>query len=127
MEDVRCPMCGKPNPPDEEVCQFCQARLRPIEGFAFSDGDLYFDSSKEPGKELGRDVNTSTGPELPDWLKSFRQEDDAGIPSEEESLEASIQPGQESSQEEIFSEGVELPAWLHNLGEEAIIEESEIT
>jgi len=126
MEDVRCPMCGKPNPPDEEVCQFCQARLRPIEGFAFSDGDLYFDSSKEPGKELGRDVNTSTGPELPDWLKSFRQEDDAGIPSEEESLEASIQPGQESSQEEIFSEGVELPAWLHNLGEEAIIEESEI-
>jgi len=84
MEDVRCPMCGKPNPPDEEVCQFCQARLRPIEGFAFSDGDLYFDSSKEPGKELGRDVNTSIGPELPDWLKSFRQEDDVGIASEEE-------------------------------------------
>jgi hypothetical protein len=29
-ETVRCPMCGKPNPAELEVCQFCQARLKPL-------------------------------------------------------------------------------------------------
>jgi hypothetical protein len=30
MADVRCPMCGKPNPDDQDVCQFCGARLKPL-------------------------------------------------------------------------------------------------
>ncbi len=32
MADVRCPMCGKPNPEELELCQFCQARIKPLEG-----------------------------------------------------------------------------------------------
>jgi hypothetical protein len=30
MADVRCPMCGKPNPPDLEKCKFCGARIKPL-------------------------------------------------------------------------------------------------
>jgi hypothetical protein len=30
MADIRCPMCGKPNPDNLEVCQFCEARLKPL-------------------------------------------------------------------------------------------------
>ena len=29
-ETVRCPMCGSPNPADQEVCQVCGARLKPL-------------------------------------------------------------------------------------------------
>ena len=28
MAEVRCPMCGKNNPADLEVCQYCQARVK---------------------------------------------------------------------------------------------------
>ena len=30
MTKNHCPMCGKPNPEDSEVCQFCEARLKPL-------------------------------------------------------------------------------------------------
>lgn len=30
MDDIKCPMCGKPNPAAAEVCEFCQARLKPL-------------------------------------------------------------------------------------------------
>ena len=30
MAEVRCPMCGKSNPADIDVCQFCQARIKPL-------------------------------------------------------------------------------------------------
>ena len=30
MAEIRCPMCGKPNPEELDICQFCEARLRPL-------------------------------------------------------------------------------------------------
>ena len=52
MSDVRCPMCGKPNPAEAEVCEYCQARLKP----------LNLGSAAQPGTE----------PEVPNWLTSLR-------------------------------------------------------
>jgi hypothetical protein len=52
MSDVRCPMCGKPNPAEAEICKFCQARLKP----------LNLDSASPAGNE----------PEVPNWLTSIR-------------------------------------------------------
>ena len=52
MSDVRCPMCGKPNPAEAEVCEYCQARLKP----------LNLSSDAQPGNE----------PEIPNWLTSLR-------------------------------------------------------
>ncbi len=31
-EIIRCPMCGKENPAHTEICQFCQARIKPVSG-----------------------------------------------------------------------------------------------
>ncbi len=34
MSEIRCPMCGKPNPENLDVCQICGARLKPLVGGA---------------------------------------------------------------------------------------------
>ena len=31
-DTIRCPMCGKSNPATTEVCQYCQARIKPVSG-----------------------------------------------------------------------------------------------
>ncbi len=108
MADVHCPMCGKPNPADAEVCQFCAARLKPL-------------SIK----------NDTPQPEddLPDWLRDLRDADQpqsgAG-PAGEESQPISQPPaGQESDtpdwlarirelnrQTEDQAGSSDLPAWM---------------
>lgn len=30
VDKLRCPMCSKPNSPEAEVCEFCEARLKPL-------------------------------------------------------------------------------------------------
>ena len=30
MAEIKCPMCSKPNPEELDVCQFCEARLKPL-------------------------------------------------------------------------------------------------
>lgn len=55
MDEIRCPMCGKPNPAELDVCQFCQARLKPLTG------PLH---------------DASGGREQDDWLGSLRSEGD---------------------------------------------------
>ncbi len=55
MSDVRCPMCGKPNPAEAEICQFCQARLKPF--------------------NLSSDAPAGSEPEVPSWLTSLRSSD----------------------------------------------------
>jgi hypothetical protein len=46
-------MCSKPNPPERETCQYCQARLKPLTG-----GTGAFDLQPEE--------------QVPDWLKGLR-------------------------------------------------------
>jgi hypothetical protein len=61
-------MCGKLNPGDLDVCQFCQARLKPV-GTQPPDDQGLFQSDKAAGKaESG-----SLGAESPDWLSSIRK------------------------------------------------------
>ena len=55
MADVRCPMCGKPNPEELETCQFCQARLKPLQGqYPGEEADL------PKGLEFSRGSGTGT-------------------------------------------------------------------
>jgi len=71
MADIRCQMCGKPNPADAEVCQFCQARLKPV--WASKPAESFFDAESEAEEEV------------PDWLSSLRGPDEpaSGQPPEE--------------------------------------------
>ncbi|MBU0510538.1 MAG: hypothetical protein KJ638_02405 [Chloroflexi bacterium] len=84
MTEIRCPMCGKPNPDQLEVCQFCAARLKPLSLSARAD---------EAASPLQARSAHESDEGLPDWLNSMREEEDdpaetAGDPSPEEESEA---------------------------------------
>ena len=72
MADIRCPMCGKPNPAGSDTCQHCQARLTPLKSGPPS--EPLKPPSQPPGKpELGASAASSTG----DWLSDLRSDDTA--------------------------------------------------
>jgi hypothetical protein len=66
MADIRCPMCGKPNPEDLEICQFCQARLKP----------LRLTSQQDEGQPNDSTLSEAVQPQEPkgdqDWLGQMR-------------------------------------------------------
>jgi hypothetical protein len=90
MDDVRCPMCGKPNPADLEVCQFCQARLKPFQIDPSSGAEL--PAINQPSTPEGASSEEAA---LPDWLQSLRQRQE-NLPDEAEPQE-------------------DVPDWLSNL------------
>ncbi|MDD5468523.1 MAG: hypothetical protein PHS96_12035 [Anaerolineales bacterium] len=99
MAEMRCPMCGKENPAELERCQYCQARLRPLETPA----------PHEPDQEATGPA-TSPGSEVPDWLGSFRQIDEgaaAPLEPEESATEAGEAEALDLGEEE-------LPEWLRS-------------
>ena len=86
MADVRCPMCGKPNPEELEECQFCRARLKPVIASPSVDSQTIMPGG-EPVKrntsELEK-INLSRGaPTRPDEAptEKNRAELDQGLPS----------------------------------------------
>lgn len=120
MANVRCPMCGKNNTPEAEVCAFCGARLKPVRpasqsetGGAVPDwlDDLRF-GDNEPGPKddnanfssaLGQEKPVESGPaDMPDWLTRIRER----------------ARGDQSG--DVFSEGVEKlePDWMQELRDE---------
>ena len=96
MSDVRCPMCGKPNPADAVICQYCLARLKPLvkppenppepqkgkdevdwlRGLASADS--------QPAGSPEEDAVETPPEDMPDWLARIRQktqeEEDAVSP-----------------------------------------------
>ncbi len=132
--EIRCPMCGKPNPADAEVCQFCGARLRPIrpgeepkpEDSRASQAapdwwELPQDDQSEARaqaaeedlpdwlKELGGEAEDEEEEELPDWLSELGL-DELGAPEEPSpTAEAEPEPAAAAPAEE-------LPDWLDELG-----------
>jgi hypothetical protein len=73
MAEIRCQMCGKENPADAEVCQFCQARLKPV--WSSKSSQSFFEAESESGPEE----------EVPEWLRGLRSPDESapGQSSEE--------------------------------------------
>ncbi len=116
MKTIACPMCGKPNPPDLEICQFCDARLQPMtDELSRSQPPIH------PGEEPTPKSTAELEPVLPKWLREVRQQ--AREAAEEETQ-------QDAAQEEAAppSEAVdwlaglqsqpdeeEIPDWLANL------------
>jgi hypothetical protein len=84
MTDIRCPMCGKPNPPDAENCKYCEARLQPVTG-----NQDEFDWQELPGGDQEE--------EIPDWLKELRPPAGEGLEARQEDFGGDVD-------EERFSE-----------------------
>jgi hypothetical protein len=112
MAEVRCPMCGKPNPADLDVCQYCQARLKPLH--VTPSEAVPGSASQPPGSDKPGDEES-----VPEWLRSLRLEDET---SELEESEAGDEfpdwvtsPEGENLPEPHAEEGGELPDWLTDL------------
>ena len=60
MSDIKCPMCGKANPAEAEVCKYCQARLKPLVA---------------PDLKSGGAPASNAGGDEADWLRSLAAKD----------------------------------------------------
>lgn len=111
MADVRCPMCGKPNPAELEICQFCQARLKPLR---------VNPSQEEPFSSSDLPVGRNDSPDdVPDWLHSLRQPDEEDAFLDEGGMEDELpdwlsQP-LDSGGDDLVEEPSEEPDWLSGL------------
>jgi len=103
MADIRCPMCGELNPDNLEVCQFCEARLKPL---------------VPPSQPDGSTAQQDAGADLPDWSRLDWQEQDGQDSEEPFSLDDEdpsewlnrIQASSETDENRLFQpESEELP------------------
>ena len=135
MADVRCPMCGKPNPEALEECQYCGARLKPIVPSNPADSEPLklgeepieretseFEKAKPTGEGPIRPGEAPTKKDtgeleraLPSWLRSLREGkrpaagESLAEPSSDEGVPAASPADSSSS----------LPDWLSGLGKAA--------
>lgn len=144
MAEVRCPMCGKPNPDDLEVCQYCQARLKPLIISSSPEEPSEEGASTPPEEEAYPEEKTPEIPPTqpdwlqPDWLQSLRRggaTDELGEQGEPEPEEppdwAEDEAGEETAQEPEI-EGLTAPEeppkdtdWLDSLRPRTHIEREE--
>ena len=109
-EEVRCPMCGKPNPAELEECQFCQARLRPL---IVSPPPDEFEPVEPPESPLPEETPEIEA-ELPDWLSELRPgEPETDAQGAAESM--ADEPGSEQAEEVSFEAGEPDDDWLARL------------
>jgi len=109
MGEIRCPMCGKSNPAESEVCQFCQARLIPL---------VFSPANSEPPESMPEEIPASndaapTGES--DWLLGLRP--DESIPGEE--LPVDFEAGEledgNAPLDETHISAEDVPDWLARL------------
>ncbi len=125
MAEVRCPLCGKINPAELEVCQYCQARIKPLivpdpEGID-EQGDLDWTGAEHDSIEL-----QSSETELPEWLQMIRgegQEESSQFDMEDES-DWSFDEGESLVERLPADESRENTEWLTNLDSEGEASES---
>jgi hypothetical protein len=120
MAETRCPMCGKVNPPDLDVCQYCGARLKPVVPSSPDEAQPI-----HPGEAPTPKNTAELERALPSWLRSLREGKDS---PESESIEASsdqgLPLGSNSGTASEPSEG--LPDWLAGLGKASSEEEEQV-
>lgn len=130
MKDIRCPMCGKSNPPEQEECQYCQARLKPLiapfssgdfpapeSAFTDQDGVSNWLADLQQGEDYEEEGSDQESPDddmladTPDWLDRLREKPE--IKKERTSDEAEVD--QEWFTEFSSSDSGEIPNWLASL------------
>ncbi len=109
MAGAHCPMCGKTNPENLDVCQFCGARLTPLIIPKPGDPAPGAAGAKPPGEN-----SAGQEQEPPSWLRSAGED---LAPGEDKSMAG------DTPSSGPFSE---TPDWLAGLGREASVNDEEI-
>jgi hypothetical protein len=117
MTDIRCPMCGKLNPPNAQTCSFCKARLKPVKSSSEDEtkipdwlsGLSAAGNSKDLSPEENQNPSSENEPEKedePDWLSRIR----GSIQTEKSS------PDQEEDETSLTSSpSEEVPDWIKEI------------
>jgi len=110
MAELRCPNCGRNNPDLLEVCQFCQAPLKP---------ESVLRMGEKPTKKNTGELESV----LPDWLKDVRQQaKDAA--EEQEAAQAAADSRQKDEPLDLLAglasqagsgEEEDVPDWLASI------------
>lgn len=130
-------MCGRPNPADRDVCQYCEARLKPLTGpisenastpqsdeedwlgSLRSEADMSDEEASDWTEEDFREEGENQRDPL-DWLENIDQQTGAaaapGPQAEQPQETPQTQPEEPISEPE--GEQVDLAAWLASLDEE---------
>ena len=94
MAEIICPLCGKPNPPELEECQYCQAPLK-TGGFLppspeETEAESLLPSSEGDKKENQESVDQAPSSNLEDAIPEWLKATEAGFtqPSDEKSEES---------------------------------------
>ena len=121
MAEIRCPMCGKPNPAELDVCQYCEARLKPVtDELGRSQPPIH------PGEEP-QDMDTGQlETTLPRWLREMRQQARESMSEEQEQPRAEEEAKRQDEKADLLSglqsqskNDEEIPDWLSGLRNEA--------
>ena len=122
MADIRCPNCGKNNPEDLEICQFCETILP-------ASGDLASASGDDLMSLLGSNAEDE---DVPDWLQELRPDEepdseapetgDGSVPAFEgdDSLLDLLEGETEADAGEVFS-GDDDDDWMSRLEDSAAL------
>jgi len=133
MDELRCPMCGKPNPADRDVCQYCQARLKPLQAPPPEDPSSGSQSEQPDWLDSMRSMNDEDSysedfssqeydeqGDLPNWLSNLRGDsetsDDLQDAESDESAEPySLSETQEASEQGSAGPEIESDDWLSSI------------
>ena len=85
MPDIICPVCGETNPADQEFCQSCQSRLKPLPSTQRG-----ADAPIQPGQPPTKKHTAELEPILPEWLREAR--DKARKTAEEQAVPPESEP-----------------------------------
>lgn len=118
-DEIRCPMCGKSNPAELDVCQYCEARLKPLtDELAHSQPPIH------PGEEPTNMDTDQLEPVLPEWLREIRQQARETDQEGREQAQAEDEAQQEQAEEtndrlaglqSQSQDEEEIPDWLSGL------------
>lgn len=101
MEEVYCPLCGKPNPAENKFCDYCLAHLKPVEDSLSGITTTPFE--EETASDSKEQESRYDGPE---WLRRQQQPE----------LKKSNEQLEPESELEKTSESI--PDWLSELSED---------
>ena len=89
MEEIYCPLCGKPNPAENKFCDFCLAHLKPPEGESPKPDEVQFFGIDSNQDGLGSHASDS---EVPSWLNEIQGEDQGDTEQQAEPESETVKP-----------------------------------